>query len=255
MFAWTTLFQYIITWDLFWFTYFDSYVLSVQWSCWQAGSVFHVIYLHPLVTGTFLLFFFPPFHKYLLASYLFFRYLFARHWRKKQIWINHCLWVYESETNLNKPWVLWRLCPSLPLQPHLNTFLLALDRLKDVQFSKYTTSSHLWGFQLFPVSKNALPFLLLFGPPSNFYLTNQHLLNPSGLSLHDNFSRSLPLSPEWGALFMCSLVPFLALHFQNGVIIACLFICVCRWNLLSISTDMCFWCALGESWAWLALGT
>ena len=46
---------------------------------------------------------------------------------EKQIWMNH-----ES---------FLRFCPSLPLQPNLNTFLLALDRLKDIQFFKYTAAA------------------------------------------------------------------------------------------------------------------
>lgn len=84
------------------------------------------------------LFFFPPIQKHLLASYLFVKY-FARHWRKKQGWTSP----------VPCPRVLLWLCFSFLLQPHLNTILLALDRPKDIQLSKYTMSSHVQGFELF----------------------------------------------------------------------------------------------------------
>lgn len=75
---------------------FRQQCLSVQQPCGQAGSVFHAIYLHPLAIGPFFLFFFPPFHKCLLASCLFVKYLCRKYIHKHQ----------SCETNRISPYLL-----------------------------------------------------------------------------------------------------------------------------------------------------
>lgn len=140
--------------------------------CWQiclvcptalrAGRIciLHHLYTTHWSARTFLLFFFPPFYKRLLASYLFIKYL-ARHWRKKQMWINH---------------------KSLPLSPFMISPLFISSASQHCSFS----SRQAKGYSVFyiyyvlsppgfwavsSVSKNALPSLLPLYPPSSLYLT------------------------------------------------------------------------------------